>query len=86
MERPPSQMENVKPSGLKPPSRVPNMAGVSSGTGRVLLESSQSDLNVKPSISMPPPNGTLKHKIAGCAYQASHPIAAILIIDSLLSA
>lgn len=67
MERPPSQLENVRPSGLKPPSRLPAMTNSS---GRYLLESSQSDLNVRSggagSMMGPPPAVPAKHKIAGC--------------------
>lgn len=66
MERPPSQLENVRPSGLKPPSRLPAAAN-----GRTLLETSQSDLNSKSADvgnMMPPPARSIsgsKHKISG---------------------
>lgn len=76
MDRPPSQLENVRPSGLKPPSRLPAMA--SSTNGRTLLETSQSDLNARSTGGhgglMAPPNGTFKHKIPGrkgSAFEAS---------------
>ena len=70
MERPPSQLENVRPSGLKQPSRLP--AAMSNGTARTLQETSQSDINAKSvgaGSMMPPPhaNGSIKHKISGCA-------------------
>ena len=70
MERPPTQAENVRPSGLKPPSRLPAMLNTTSG--RTLLETSQSDLNAKSASTlgtMAPPltiGGGIKHKIAGC--------------------
>ncbi|KAI6858411.1 hypothetical protein KC318_g22142, partial [Hortaea werneckii] len=54
MERPSSQLENVRPANSalpKPTSRLP-MAG--SSNGRTLLETSQSDLNAR-----------TKHKIPG---------------------
>ena len=66
MDRPPSQLENVRPSGLKPPSRLPAM---SNSNGRSLMETSQSDVNTKTAGtagSMLPPSGGVKHKIAGC--------------------
>ncbi|KAK4546672.1 hypothetical protein LTR36_001890 [Oleoguttula mirabilis] len=68
MERPTSQLENVRPSGLKQPSRVPTMMGSST---RTLVETSQSDLNARSTAGgggglMGPPNGPFKHKIPGC--------------------
>lgn len=61
MERPPSQLENMRPSGLKPPSRLPALNG---GAGRTLLETSQSDLNARSARNgdMPPPATTYQHK------------------------
>ncbi|KAK3676243.1 kinesin-like nuclear fusion protein [Recurvomyces mirabilis] len=71
MERPPSQLENVRPnaSGIKPPSRLPAM--MSNGSRNTLLETSQSDLNARNGFnngSMGPPpsmNGSIKHRIPG---------------------
>ncbi|CAK3998228.1 Kinesin klpA [Lecanosticta acicola] len=65
MDRPPSQMENVRPSGLKPPSKLPALAGT-----RTLQETSSSDLNARSAgqgSMLPPPtvNGSIKHKING---------------------
>lgn len=79
MERPPSQLENLRPSGLKPPSKVPTMSAMASSTGtnaRTLAETSQSDLNAKTAVQTqgqgslmgPPaaPNGMgIKHRIPG---------------------
>ncbi|KAK3701427.1 kinesin-like nuclear fusion protein [Vermiconidia calcicola] len=68
MDRPPSQLENVRPSGLKPPSRLPAM---SHSTGQTLRETSQSDINARSAgaggAMLPPPthNGGVKHKIPG---------------------
>lgn len=62
MERPPSQLENVRPSGLKQPSRLPAMGDMSGG--RTLLETSQSDLNAR-SAMPPPPGRSEKHKMSG---------------------
>ena len=72
MERPPSQLENVRPTGLRPPSRLPAMA---SSDGRTLLETSQSDLNARTAVGgngglMPPPTGPVKHKMSGCEFCA----------------
>lgn len=62
MERPPSQLENVRPTGIKPPSRLPAMGPTHHA--RMLLETSQSELNAR--SAMPPPPGTMgKHKISG---------------------
>ncbi|KAK5174698.1 kinesin-like nuclear fusion protein [Saxophila tyrrhenica] len=69
MDRPPSQQENTRPSGLKQPSRLPAIAN----GGRTLLhETSQSDLNAKNTsgagLMGPPPAvsaGSMKHKIPG---------------------
>lgn len=81
MERPPSQMENVKPSGLKPPSKLPGLSGIANGAGRALQETSQSDINAKTGTGMPPPSGTLKHKIPGCSYHAAYLVMAVLTIN-----
>ncbi|KAK5135491.1 hypothetical protein LTR08_005126 [Meristemomyces frigidus] len=67
MERPPSQIENARPSGIKQPSRLPAMTN---GTnGRTLLETSASDINARSTGGygglMGPPNGTVKHKMQG---------------------
>ena len=67
MDRPPSQLENLRPSGLKPPSRLPAMGPMN--TGRTLLETSQSDLNAR--SAMPPPPGG-KHKISGRKEAQTH--------------
>ncbi|KAK5714351.1 kinesin-like nuclear fusion protein [Elasticomyces elasticus] len=65
MDRPLSQLENVRPSGLKQPSRLPHINGRAH-----LLETSQSDVNARygPTIPMPPPP---KHKIPGLPESAS---------------
>ncbi|KAK5108757.1 hypothetical protein LTR62_007817 [Meristemomyces frigidus] len=70
MDRPPSQLsENVRPTGLKQPSRLP--AAMSTGYGRsALLETSQNDLNSRNgftngSMAPPPTNGSFKHRIPG---------------------
>ena len=66
MDRPPSQLENVRPSGLKPPSRLPAMS--SNGGRNALLDTSQSDLNARSggmTGSMGPPVIPTKHKIPG---------------------
>ncbi|SMQ49314.1 unnamed protein product [Zymoseptoria tritici ST99CH_3D7] len=64
MDRPHSQMENVRPSGLKPPSKLPALAG-----SRTLQETTSSDLNTRSAGNMAPPtsyvNGIYKHKITG---------------------
>lgn len=72
MDRPPSQLENVRPSGLKQPSRLPAMAN---GNGRTLLETTQSDLNAKAATgagsmaaSLTGAGGSVKHRILGCEY------------------
>ncbi|KAK0254383.1 kinesin-like nuclear fusion protein [Friedmanniomyces endolithicus] len=68
MERPPSQLENVRPSGLKQPSRLPAMTH---SNGRsTLLETSQSELNTRHGhyggpMGPPAANGSIKHKIPG---------------------
>lgn len=61
MERPQSQLENMRPSGLKPPSRLPQTLA---GAVRTLGETSQSDLNARSARDghMPPPVSTTKHK------------------------
>ena len=72
MDRPQSQLENMRPTGikpptgLKPPTRVPS--ALLSGVGRTLTETSQSDLNAR-SVrdgQMGPPPSTIKHKPSGC--------------------
>ncbi|WPH03118.1 Hypothetical protein R9X50_00599300 [Acrodontium crateriforme] len=67
MERPASQAENFRPSGLKPPSsRLP--APASSAAGRTLVETSQSDLNARSlphSGLMAPSIIPSKHKVPG---------------------
>jgi kinesin family protein C1 len=65
MERPQSQLENMRPSGLKPPSRLPAML---SSAGRTLGETSQSDINARSARDghMPPPMSTTKHKPSNC--------------------
>ncbi|KAF2165364.1 hypothetical protein M409DRAFT_67221 [Zasmidium cellare ATCC 36951] len=66
MERPSSQLENVRPSGLKPPSKLPALT-----SGRTTLqETTSSDLNTRTAghgSTMAPPttNGSIKHKITG---------------------
>lgn len=67
MDRPQSQLENMRPkSGLKPPTRVPS--ALLSGVGRTLTETSQSDLNARTSRDnqMGPPPSAIKHKPSGC--------------------
>lgn len=68
MDRPQSQLENMRPkSGLKPPTRVPS--ALLSGVGRTLTETSQSDLNarsVRDGQMGPPPPSAIKHKPSGC--------------------
>ena len=83
MERPPSQSENVRPSGLKPPSKLPGIPSMANSTGRALQESSQSDINAKTAIGMPPPSGTLKHKLPGCSCRASDVVACKLTANAL---
>jgi hypothetical protein len=48
---------------------------MANSTGRALQESSQSDINAKTAIGMPPPSGTLKHKIPGCSCRAADLVA-----------
>ncbi|KAK4503213.1 hypothetical protein PRZ48_006641 [Zasmidium cellare] len=66
MERPSSQLENVRPSGLKPPSKLPALAA-----GRTTLqETTSSDLNTRTAghgsmMAPPTANGSIKHKING---------------------
>jgi kinesin family member C1 len=58
-------MENMRPSGLKPPSV----------SGRALLETSQSDLNTRNATvigSMGPPTVPAKHKLTGCKDTSVH--------------
>ncbi|OQO13562.1 hypothetical protein B0A48_01791 [Cryoendolithus antarcticus] len=61
MERPPSQLENMRPSGLKQPSRLPAMMGSS----RTLGEASQSEMNARSAGMMGPPLVPQKHKVPG---------------------
>ncbi|KAK5128032.1 hypothetical protein LTR85_005149 [Meristemomyces frigidus] len=61
MERPSSQLENMRPSGIKQPSRLPAMM---SSNSRTLLETSQSDLNAR-STGVGGLMGPPKHKIPG---------------------
>ncbi|KAK1027679.1 kinesin-like nuclear fusion protein, partial [Friedmanniomyces endolithicus] len=74
MERPPSQLENVRPSGLKQPSRLPAMTH---SNGRsTLLETSQSELNTRHGhyggpMGPPATNGPFKHKIPGLPESAT---------------
>ncbi|KAK0334261.1 kinesin-like nuclear fusion protein [Friedmanniomyces endolithicus] len=74
MERPPSQLENVRPSGLKQPSRLPAMTH---SNGRAtLLETSQSELNTRHGhhggpMGPPSTNGPIKHKIPGLPESAT---------------
>ncbi|KAF2717349.1 kinesin-domain-containing protein [Polychaeton citri CBS 116435] len=68
MERSSSQLENMRPSGIKPPSRLPAMA--STVAARTLAEASQSSLNARNGTSdgsiMGPPSGIpSKHKPSG---------------------
>ncbi|TKA63049.1 hypothetical protein B0A55_12225 [Friedmanniomyces simplex] len=74
MERPPSQLENVRPSGIKQPSRLPAMAH--SSTRSTLLETSQSELNARHGhhggfMGPPATNGSIKHKIPGLPESAT---------------
>jgi hypothetical protein len=68
MDRPQSQLENMRPkSGLRPPARVPS--ALLSGVGRTLTETSQSDLNargVRDGQMGPPPPSAMKHKPSAC--------------------
>ena len=72
MERPPSQLENMRPSGIKQPSRLPALSG---GGARTLVETSQSDLNARSAQNgaMLPPATTYqhKHKMSGCKSHKS---------------
>ncbi|MBA7492105.1 hypothetical protein ES702_02654 [subsurface metagenome] len=94
MERPLSQTENLRPSGLKPPSRLPALS--TGGSARTLLETSQSDLNARSAGvggMMPRPatvtagHGSVKHKMAGreCGDQVSpshlFPLEADLLVQ-----
>ncbi|KXS98828.1 hypothetical protein AC578_2038 [Pseudocercospora eumusae] len=57
MERPQSQLENVRPSGLKPPSRLPALSGNIANASRTLQETSSSDLNARTATASGNGNG-----------------------------
>ena len=81
MERPPSQLENVRPSGLKQPSRLPALGPSGGNASRTLLETSQSDLNARSAMPPPAMGPGHKHKISG-RKQGSIPFTNGLVVRS----